>query len=234
MLFSALMSSTMWPVVSNLREPHHAIAFGAVQLQRMRGLIEWMRQAPVAGSNVADEVQTFAMAACSGGSYDEQRVYELLGIRTGDGVGMCYKNGEVKIVARAIDLAVRMVARRDQAAYCAARIGDLMIDLHRFCFADAKTAMEAERSHQTKIAQAIAASGQAPFGPHVLAPVPEYARGPLNPRAQASVGKPWHESFGPGAASFAEEEWEDPFDDSTLEDGRDPKTTRTGNVEGWD
>lgn len=208
------------------------VAFTTIVLHRMKGLIEWMRQQPAPANNLIDEALTLGFAMASGAPHDIQRVYELVGVETGKSGVMVWLDGEAQIVGRTIDLVHRAIARPDQAAVCAGRAADLMLALHELDLADARSALQAEHAHLGRLVQAIAAR-PGPVGQDVLAQVPEYARGALAPHAQSKVGRDWFQSFGPSAASFPGPVWTDPFEKAPLADGRDPKTTRTGHVEGW-
>jgi hypothetical protein len=220
-------------IVGHLGAHHQQVGFAMLGLHRARGLIEWMRQAPVPGGNVVDEALALAAAAASHAPFDVQRVYELVGTSTGDGVAMVFKDAEAKIVGRMVDLVLRAIARPDQAAHSAGRVADMMLELHGFHFADPHGAVAAEAAHLGRIAQIVAATGHGPVGVHLLAHAPEYPRGPLAPHAAARVGKPYAESFGPAAQAWQGPDWRDPYDDSQLEDGRDTRTSRKGHVEGW-
>ena len=219
-------------LVAPLSTHAQQVAFCALVLVRMKGFVEWLRQRPVPAGNIVDEATSLAFAMAQGAPFDQQRVYELVGIQTGSSGVMVWKDGEAKIVGGAIDLVLRSIARPDQASTCAARVADRMMALHDFVLADRAGAVDAERRHLARLAQAIAAERGA-IGPAILQAVPEYARGALGPRAQALVGQDWFESFGPRAAAFPGPEWEDRFDDDKLRDGRDPATTRKAHVEGW-
>jgi hypothetical protein len=219
-------------VVSPLVTHPQQVGFSALVLFRMKGLVEWLRQQPVPAGNIVDEALSLGFAMSQGTPFDVQRVHELVGMQTGSNGVMVWKDGEAKIVGGAIDLVLRAIARPDQASSCAARITDRMMALHDFDFADARGAVEAERQHLARLAQTVGAE-RGPIGPGILQHVPEYARGPLAPQAHAKIGHDWYQSFGPAAASFPGPEWDDPFDDDSLRDGRDPATTRKGHVEGW-
>lgn len=218
-------------LVAALSAHRQEVAFATSTLHRMRGLVEWMRQQPAPANNIIDEAVTLGTAMATGQPFDVQRVYELVGSSTGTSGVMVWHDGEAKILGRTIDLVLRAIARPDQAHHCAARTADLMLALHELDLADTRAAVEAERAQLARIAQALAAP-PAP-APGFLALVPEYARGALAPHAQGKVGRDWFLTFGPTAASFPGPVWNDPFDDSGLADGKDPKTTRTGHVEGW-
>ena len=220
-------------IVGHLGAHHQQVGFAMLGLHRAKGLIEWMRQGPVPGSNVVDEAISLSAAAASHVPFDVQRVYELVGTGTGDGVAMVFKDAEAKIIGPMVDLVLRAVARPDQAGHCAGRVSDLMLELHGFQFADAHGAVAAEAAHLGRIAHIVAATGHGPVGVHLLAHAPEYQRGPLAPHAAARVGQPYTESFGPAAQTWRGPDWRDPYDDSHLEDGRDTRTTRQGHVEDW-
>ena len=220
-------------IVAHLGAHHQQVGFAMLGLHRAKGLIEWMRQGPVPGGNIVDEALALSGGCAAHAPFDVQRVYELVGTRTGDGVAMVFSDAEAKIVGRMIDMVLRAVARPDQAAHCAGRVADLMLELHRFQFADGQGAVAAEAAHLGRIAQIIAATGQGPVGVQLLAHAPEYARGPLAPHAAAAVGKAYSEAFGLDAQAWRGPDWRDPWDDSALHDGRDPATTRKGHVEGW-
>jgi hypothetical protein len=219
-------------IVAPLVTHRQRVAFATLVLHRMRGLVPWLRQQPMPAGNVVDETLMLGFALARGLSVDLDRVYELVGIETGSNGVMVWKDGEAKIIGRTIDLVLRAVARPDQAALCAARAADMMLALHELVFNDARGAVEEERRHLGRIALVVGCE-QGPIGPEVLDQTPEYTRGSLAPHAAQKVGKAWFESFGPSASSFPGPEWHDPFDDSSLKDGRDPHTRRTAHVEGW-
>jgi hypothetical protein len=231
-LFVAAIEGRSMSVASSLVTHPQQVGFCALVLLRMKGLIEWLRQQPVPAGNVVEEALSLAFAMAQGAPFDVQRVHELVAVETGSNGVMVWKDGEAKIVGGAIDLVLRAIARSDQAASCASRIADRMMALHDFEFADPRTAVEAERQHLDRLAQAVGAE-RGPVGPAILQRVPEYARGPLAPHAAGKIGHEWYPSFGAQAASFPGPDWEDPFDDGALRDGRDPQTTRKGHVEGW-
>jgi len=208
------------------------VAFAALVLHRMGALVHWIRQQPVPAGNIVDEALGLGFGMTVGAPFDVQRVYELVGLDTGTSGVMVWKDAEAQIIGRTIDHLLRAIARPDQAPFCAARVADMMLALHELDFADAAAAVEMERCYLVRLSQAIA-SQRGPIGPALLTRVPEYPRGALAPHATAKMGKPWFEAFGPSAASFPGPEWEDPFDDSALKDGRDPKTTRMGHAAGW-
>lgn len=220
-------------IVAYLGAHHQQVGFAMLALHRAKGLVEWMRQGPAPGSNVVDEALALSTAAAAHAPFDPQRVYELVNTSPGDGVAMVFKDAEAKLVGRMVDLVLRAIARPDQAQHCAGRVADMMLELHRFHFADPHGAVAAEAAHLGRIAHFIAVTGNGPVGAQLLAHAPEYPRGPLAPHAAARVGKPYTESFGPAAQSWQGPDWQDPYDDSHLVDGRDPRTTRKGHVEGW-
>lgn len=219
-------------LVTPLATHAQQVGFAAVVLHRMKGLIEWLRQQPAPANNIADEALSLAFAMASGAPFDVQRVYELVGVQTGSSGVSVWLDGEAKIIGRTIDLVLRAIARPDQASFCAARTADMMLALHAFDLADVPGAVEAERLYLARLSQAVA-SVQGPIGTNILLVVPEYARGALAPHAQSKVGRDWFVSFGPAAASFPGPTWNDPYAADQLADGRDPKPTRTGHVEGW-
>lgn len=216
------------PLVTHAQQ----VGFSCLVLHRMKGLIEWLRQQPAPANNIVDEALALGFAMAGGAPFDVQRVYELVGVNTGTSGVSVWLDGEAKIIGRTIDLVLRAIARPDQASFCAARSADMMIALHGFDFADTHGTVETERQHLARLAQAVA-SQQGPIGISVLDLVPEYARGALAPHAQSKVGRDWFVSFGPAAASFPGPTWNDPYPGDQLADGRDPKATRTGHVEGW-
>jgi hypothetical protein len=218
-------------IVAPITTHPQQVGFCAIVLHRMKGLVEWLRQQPAPANNVIDEALQIAFAMAGGGAFDIQRVYELVGTETGSNGVMVWQDGEAKIIGKTIDLVLRAIARPDQAAFCAGRVAELMIALHQFDFSD-PAAVETERQYLLRLAQAIAAQ-RGPVGLNVMSVVPEYRRGALAQHAQFKVGQDWFLSFGPSAASFPGPNWQDTADDSHLKDGRDPKTTRTGHVEGW-
>jgi hypothetical protein len=216
------------PLVTHLQH----VAFAALVLHRMGGLVQWIRQQPVPAGNIVDEALGLGFGMTVGAPFDVQRVYELVGLDTGTSGVMAWKDAEAQIIGRTVDHLLRAIARPDHAPFCAARVADLMLALHELDFADPDAAVELEKDHLARLAHAIA-SEHGPIGPALLNRVPEYPRGELAPHAAAKMGKPWFEAFGPSAAAFPGPEWEDPFDDSVLRDGRDPQTTRMRHVAGW-
>jgi hypothetical protein len=219
-------------IVKPLTTHFRQVAFATLVLYRMRSLLEWVRQQPAPAGNIVDEAVSLGFAMAGGTQFDVQRVYELVGIETGTNAVMLWKDGEAQIIGRTVDLLLRAIARPDQASVCAARAADMMLALHEYDFSDPRGAVEQERSHLGRLAQAIA-SVQGAIGPEVLRDLPEYRRGALAAHAASKVGYAWFESFGPAAASFPGPEWRDPYADAGLKDGRDPETTRKGHVEGW-
>lgn len=219
-------------IVAPLITHRQRVAFATLGLHRMRALVPWLRQQPMPAGNLVDEALALGFALARGLSVDLDRVYELVGIETGTNGVMGWKDGEAKIVGRTIDLVLRAIARPDQAALCAARAADMMLALHELVFADARGAVEEERRHLARIALVVGCE-QGAIGPEVLDQTPEYTRGSLAAITASKVGKAWFESFGPAAAAFPGPEWHDPFDDSALKDGHDPRTRRVGHVEGW-
>jgi hypothetical protein len=223
-----LGSSLVAPLTTHTQR----VAFATLVLFRMRALVEEIRRQPAPACNIVDEALGLGFSMAAGAPFDIQRVYELVGIDTGTSGVMVWKDGEAQIVGRSIDLVLRAIARPDQAATCAARAADMLLALHEFDFGDARAAVEQERQYLARLAQVVGAQ-QSRIEVGVLAHVPDYARGGLAAHAAAKVGKPWHESFGAAAATFPGPEWRDPYEGADLKDGRDPKTTRTGHVEGW-
>jgi hypothetical protein len=211
--------------------PHH-VAFATLVLHRMRGLVEWIRQQPAPANNIIDEALSLGFAMVGGTPFDIQRVYELVGCQTGTNGVMVWKDGEAQIVGRTIDLVLRSIARPDQAPVCSGRAADMMLSLHEFDFADARGAALVEREYLGRLAKTIAFA-RGPIGREILQALPEYRRGALATHAASKLGRDWFESFGPAAATFPGPEWEDPYVDEDLDDGNDPQTTRTGDVEGW-
>ena len=219
-------------IVSPLATHAQQVGFSTLVLHRMRTLVQWLRQQPTPAGNIVDEAVVLGFKMAGGAPFDIQRVYELVGIDTGQSGVMVWKDAEAKIVGKTVDLVLRSIARPDQARVCASRVSDMMLALHELDFAEARMAVEQERQYLMRLAQVIGAQ-QGPFGHWVLDQVREYPRGPLAQHAASKVGKDWFQSFGAAAALFPGPEWQDPFDDSFLKDGRDPQTTRTGHVEGW-
>lgn len=219
-------------LVAPLTTHAQQVGFSALVLQRMKGLVEWMRQQPAPANNIIDEALALGFASAGGTPFDVQRVYELVKIETGSSGVTVWLDPEAKIIGRTIDLVLRAIARPDQAAFCAARSADMMIALHELDLADVRGAIDAERQHLSRLAHAVAAV-RGPIGTSVLALVPEYARGALAAHAHAKVGRDWYVSFGPAAASYPGPTWENPYASDRLADGRDPESTRKGHVEGW-
>ena len=110
------------------------------------------------------------------------------GSSTGQSGVTVWKDAEAKIVGKTVDLVLRAIARPDQARVCASRVADVMLALHELDFAEPRMAVEQERQHLMRLAQAVGAQ-QGPIGHWVLTASPSTGAAPSRRRRPPRWGR---------------------------------------------